>query len=288
MADLTAVDNTNAILQKDGKAATSVKRAHQAVVDYLHATSSTPPTQPPSSGYPFVPAPPQVTAQPVNSAQWFRDVTHPVEIKNLHVSGAPDYGVALMGYFPSPPPSPSPFNIHDVIGENVGHWPTTMNGTGEAGLWIGSWANVTRFTADGTWMGLWTGANCSKCTFTDFTATSQGVGVYNEHDTVDCTFKNFNIKSGNNGVNIEWWYGGHGSSGLTYDTGSIYCPSGCYGVFADAGTFGCVFRNIDFYGPGNAICLPNKRAGAGTQNVVENCRFHNTGSQVTYHDNGIG
>lgn len=63
---LVAVDATNVILQKDTKAATSVKKAHQAVVDYLHATFTAPTPTP-------VPTP--TGADAVFQASW--DTTQP-------------------------------------------------------------------------------------------------------------------------------------------------------------------------------------------------------------------
>jgi len=89
---------------------------------------------------------------------------------------------------------------------------------------------------------------------------------------------------------VEWWYGGEGSSLLTFDTGTIYCPAGQTGIFLDAGTFGCAIRGVTFTGPGDAIGLPANLADPSKPNTVDraSCVFKNGGRQVYTHANAIG
>jgi hypothetical protein len=257
----------------------------------LHALNDAEPAPepPPDDEYP---TPPNVTNPAQNTAFWERDMLEPGEISNVHVDGAPDYGVALMGWFPDPPPSPSAFTVHDVIGAHIGHEPPSMNGTGEAGLWFGTMMNVDRAYGEGTWMGLWTGSNCFNSTFRNVKAVSPRVGAYIEHRTVDCLFERCDFQGETDSINVEWWYGGSGSSGNTFDQCRIYCPTGDFGgFFLDAGNYDHHFQNIEFWGPGDIGWFPNNLVDPSQPNMIdlESCVFNNLGAhEVQYHDRGIG
>jgi len=262
-----------------------------------------PPPPPPPSGGPTLP---QAPFTKFSSAQWYRNAGAPQLIDGLDVEGTPDYGVGLMQW--PPVMSPSPFTMTDIITQNVGHLPPTMNGTGEAGIWIGQSCNANRLVCDGTWMGLWTGAMCCDCVIQNFTigkADGAGgytnpvnhVGLYVEHYTRRVTFQNFQITSGNsNGINSEWWYpdatyspfanaeypatpaGEAGACENTYDTGRVYCPAGAWGMYLDMGSWGNTVKNITFWGPGNAIRTVGPLHGPVANNIMTStCTFLNGG-----------
>jgi hypothetical protein len=80
----------------------------------------------------------------------------------------------------------------------------------------------------------------------------------------------------------------------TFQDMVIYCPppspwTQC-GIFIDAGNFGNKIRRIHFWGPGNAIYLPNNLLDPTKPNTVDlaSCIFENSGAQVLYHDDAIG
>jgi len=94
-------------------------------------------------------------------------------------------------------------------------------------------------------------------------------------------------------------YGGKaGSFNVRFFNCEIYCPTAppdagwrayqTAGAFLDGGTFGFRFENCRFWGPGNAIGMPNKMVDPNKPNVAIGCTFDNDGSQVYYHDNLIG
>jgi hypothetical protein len=142
-------------------------------------------------------------------------------------------------------------------------------------------------------MGMWTGAKNFGSVIEDFELLEMPhVGLYVEHVTANATFRRGRIESQDSGINVEWWYGGAGSYGLTFEDLDIYCPprTGVVsGMFLDAGTYGCTIRSVRFWGPGDAIGLPNNLAGP-TPNVVDeaSCLFENSGQRIWYHSNAIG
>lgn len=253
-----------------------------------------------------------------NAQVSYRSAAQPVTVSGLdieNVSGKAD-GLLIMQW--PPVLSTGPYVVHDIITQNIGAVPPQSDGTAEAGIWFGQQVQAQRLVCDGSWEGLWTGAMCADSTITDFTvgkADGNGgytkavnhIGVYAEHFTRRTLFKNFEVVSTDNGINIEWWYtdstyapfvareypaaimGKAGSCKLTFDTGRIYCPAGRTGLFADAGTWGCVFKNLTFWGPGDALGLPNRLAGPDA-NVVDtaSCTFLNGGRHVYNHNNAIG
>lgn len=269
---------------------------------------------PPPSG-PALPVGPFTKSGPVS----YRSANSPVVVHELDIENVPLIANGLLIMQWPPALSTSPYTVEDIITQNIGNLPPTSNGTAEAGIWFGQQVNAKRLVCDGTWEGLWTGAMCADSTISDFTIGKLNpigsaydmpvnhIGLYCEHFSRRNLYRNFEIASTDNGVNIEWWYadstyapfvakeyptalaGKAGSCKLTFDTGRIYCPAGRTGLFADAGTWGCEFRNLTFWGPGDGLGLPHNLAGPDA-NVVEtsSCTFLNGGRHVYTHDNAIG
>jgi hypothetical protein len=233
------------------------------------------------------------------------------------VNGAPDYGVALMGFFSPapPPPSTGTWTVTDVQGRNIGHEPPTLNGTGEAGVWFGQKNNVTRALGHGTWMGAWTGAQCADCTIQDLTCAvlnadgSLGklprTGLYIEHSTRRVVIDGLTVISHGNGVNVEWWYADSGYA--PYATAELAgAPSGKagswsveiknfditsdgWGLYLDAGT--CDFNIHDGVIRGNnGIAHPLNLAVPAKPNVIDwnTITFLGTGTKDLAHNNPIG
>ena len=228
-------------------------------------------------------------------AVFSRDTGSP-DIGGLDVRRYLGYGVGQMAWNNGPVASTGTSHIHDLkIADIAAVPPMSRNGTAEAGLWLGQRTLAERVEiARCAWMGLWAGADCHDSIVQDFVlAEMPHVGLYVEHVTANTVFRRGRIESQGTGVNVEWWYGGQGSHHLTFEDLDIYCPKTAQwsdaGMFLDAGTYGCTIRRCRFWGPGDAIWLPNKRAGADLNVVDEaSCNFENLGRHVSYHDNAIG
>lgn len=225
------------------------------------------------------------------------------DIGDLDIRNYTGYGLGIMSWNPQGQ-NTTPFNIHDLKVSGISaNPPRSSNGTAEAGLWLAQLANLSRieFGPGNAWMDLWTGGLGQGGHYTDLLFTHpEGVAIYHEHVTSNLVVENFKILQGRSGqsnpINVEWTYGGQGSSSITWRAFEIYCPAGATGIFLDAGTYGCTIGDPSpnaplciFTGPGDAIGLPNNLAGP-TKNIVNtsNIVFKNTGQQVYYHNNGIG
>jgi hypothetical protein len=217
-------------------------------------------------------------------------------IEKTHSKFFTGYGIANMDYWPPREPVGRTL-IEDCIAEDITATPPhslVPPGTAEAGFWFGNPTDARRLVARrASWMGMWTGAKCFGSVIEDFELLEMPhVGLYVEHVTKDTTFRRGRIESQNTGINVEWWYGGAGSYNLMFEDLDIYCPprTGVVsGMFLDAGTYGCTIRRVRFWGPGDAIGLPNNLAGP-TPNVVDeaSCVFENAGQRIWYHSNAIG
>jgi hypothetical protein len=233
--------------------------------------------------------PPHVTNAVETSAHWVRDTANPRSISNIHVETTDGYAFAIMGYFSPerPPQSPAAFTLADILGVSTQAFDDM--GRSGAGLWLGTWANVSRIKGTANNMGVWTGCNFSNSSITEFGAYGSHVGMYCEHVTSNVVFRHFDIKGDTqNSVNIEWTYNGEGSSQLTFEGGSIYCPAGACGIFADAGTWGCKIgfeETVTFYGPGDGMGLPNHLSGPTDNAIGPKCVFKNGGKPYYKHDN---
>lgn len=274
-----------------------------------------PPPPPPSTGAHGARALPSGPFTERTTAAWYR-TTAGGTVSKVRVHDAPDYGVALMGYFTPAPPAPSTgaWNVSDVVGHHIGHAPPTMNGTGEAGLWFGQQVNVSRALGYGTWMGAWTGAQCRDSTITDLTCAIlnadgslgklPGIGLYIEHATRRVVIDGLTIISAHNGVNVEWWYpdsyakwvaaelpgapAGKGGS-WSVEIRNFDITTDAWGMFLDAGTCGFNIHDGVIRGK-NGIAHPKNLAVPTMPNRIDwnTIDFRGTGTKDYVHSNPIG
>jgi hypothetical protein len=234
--------------------------------------------------------------------------------KQVHVTRSSDYGIGNMRW-PYAGPSSGVWNLTDCRVENVSaDPPRSMDGTGEAGFWVGETTNAARLEATKcAWMGMWTGAAVAGSRFVDVNLHDNPlIQLYCEHVTRDVTFTNCSFGPGNTGssINVEWWYadpvygptlpygGKAGSFDVTFVDCDIWCPAApadagwrAYqyaGAFLDAGTFGFTFKNCRFWGPGKSVGLPRNTVDPAKPNLIVECVFENAGGGPYTHDNLIG
>lgn len=277
----------------------------------------TPPPPPPPSGFAALPVGPFVK----HGSEVSYGTADPQTVSGLDIGnfkGAVN-GLSIMQW--PPKKSSGPWTVRDIVTQNIGNVPPTSDGTREAGIWFGQQVNAERLVCDGSWEGLWTGAMCCDSVIKDFTvgkADGKGgyslpagavAGLYCEHFTRRVTFKNFDIHSiGPNGIISEWWYadgtyapfvhseypdalaGKAGSCHNTYQDGRVYCPKGGKGIFLDAGTFGDLIQRVTFWGPGDAVWMPNHLADPSAPNILDqaSCVFEQDGKNLVMHNNAIG
>lgn len=234
-----------------------------------------------------------------------------------HVHDAPDYGVALMGFFSPAPPPPSTgiWTVSDVIGERIGHTPPTMNGTGEAGLWFGQQVGVTRALGYGTWMGAWTGAQCRDSTIYDLTCAIlntdgtigklPGIGLYVEHATRRLLIDGLTVRSHGNGINVEWWYADSGyapyvaqelpgapagkAGSWSVEIRNFDIASDAWAMYLDAGTCGFYIHDGVISGV-NGIAHPANLAVPTMPNRIDwnTIDFRGTGTKELVHTHPLG
>jgi len=134
-------------------------------------------------------------------------------------------------------------SIRDVRVTAADH-PDGLDGTGEACLWIGHRVIQPVRRIEGRScgaMGLWTGNAIRDTIIEDVTVRDTPVGIYPEHETTRVVFRRLDVSAAVTGFNVEWWYGGSGSSELTVEHFTI--AAGERGIFLDAGTFGSTIRH---------------------------------------------
>ena len=176
---------------------------------------------PPPSGV----TPPQPPLALVTTEQDNFDSANPSTIAHQHIKTAGPYGNGLkvQGYFTAssaPAPSPSPFAVHDLIGEVPGA-PRANNdpkaGEDQAGLWFGTAVNGSRLIGSGPWSGMELAAQCRQCEFDNivcaalaadgsYTAKLPNVGCYIEHGPRGLKISNLYVRSAMSGVKAEWTY----------------------------------------------------------------------------------
>jgi hypothetical protein len=114
--------------------------------------------------------------------------------------------------------------------------PGRDDGTNEAGIWSGgvdAFIHANRIDHTG-WDGIETFNRSYRTHVIGNSISATGRGIYVEHDTNDAVFSANTISSVPVGINIEWWYGGHGSLRQTI-TGNTITGASEYGVLADVG-----------------------------------------------------
>jgi Divergent InlB B-repeat domain len=170
-----------------------------------------------------------------------------------------------------------PLQITDSVFEHVAADPPgSMNGTGEANLWVGGTANVNRVEMrDAAAMGLWTGGSCHNSLFQNMLIENQpAVGIYMEHNTTFSTFQHFAIHSHDTGINVEWSYGGGGSHDVDISDFDITIDDpNSYAIFLDGGTYGFHIHDGIIRG-GKGIYVPEQDArymvDPSDPNVIQN------------------
>lgn len=252
----------------------------------------------------ITPAPPVGPFTDLTSEQFYPTTNPAQTISKLHVhdvysSSSRINGITLIEY-PSEPTPVGQWSMTDLITERIGNAPyDAPAGTQNAGIAIGYSVHASRLIANGQWMGIETWARCQDSIIEDFvvamdvgggvyTGAVPLVGVYCEHVTTRTIFQRFDVRANNNGFNVEWTYGGVGSSFITFRNGMVYCAAGQYGIFLDAGTYGCVIQNVTFWGPGNAIGTPNNMVDPTHPNTFSGNTFNQSGANITFHNNLIG
>lgn len=248
------------------------------------------------------------------TAAWYRDFSSPVDVSGIHVSGAPDYGVAAMGYFSPAPPAPAAnvVTVRDCIGENIGSNPPTMNGTAEAGLWFGTQVDVDRVRGDGSWMGAWVGAQTRDSTIRNLTcAKADGsklpkAGLWIEHATRRLVIDGLTIRSSGPGILGEWWYSDGdyfpwldkeypglipaGKAGsLDVEIRNFDIEADNWGIFLDAGASGYYIHDGVISGP-LGIAHPANLAVPSKPNRVDwsTIDYRGNGQRELIHTNPIG
>jgi hypothetical protein len=152
-------------------------------------------------------------ANPTNTGVHVEDVTiygnHAIEtgikvynadglvIRRCAVSDVTDYGVFVHAFgneihtvVPRVPAVIEDCTIKNVYRSTR----ASNNGRSEACLWVGVKASVSRVNMRNCgWMGLWTGGNTNKTTFSDLLIEDTDIGIYVEHWTRDSLFERFQI-----------------------------------------------------------------------------------------------
>jgi hypothetical protein len=270
------------------------------------------------------PTPPVGPFQQQSGDHFYRD-GNGLTTEKIHVTSAPGWGLGNMRW-PYEGPSTGIWTLRDCKVQNVSaNPPRSMDGTGEAGYWVGEKTVGERLEAWNTaWMNMWLGAACKGSRFTDLNLYDpQLIGLYVEHPADDVEFKNSRFGGGKargstpsfsplgSSINAEWWYpdsvyghlfpfgGKAGSRNVRFIDCEIYCPLPApgtpewrwyqtAGAFLDAGTYDYLFERCRFYGPGRSVGLPNNTMDPSKPNRVIDCVFDNALGGVYYHDNEIG
>jgi PKD repeat protein len=253
-----------------------------------------------SSTYPDPPVGPLT-----NSAPIFLRNNGNVITQKLDVNSGTDDGIGNMVW--PPEASVGEWTLEDCVVANIAaNPPRSLNGTGEAGFWIGQKTNAARLVASNcAWMGMWTGAMVDGSTLSDFYLYGNPhIALYLEHITRNCTFERFKIVHAGDGnaINVEWWYadstygpllpysGKAGSYNNVFQDFDITVPAGKWAFFLDAGTFGCTIQNGIIRGAGNGINHPANLVDPSHPNIIDwdSIEFLASGTQETVNHDAVG
>ncbi len=136
-------------------------------------------------------------------------------VLRTRVRNVRDFGIAFFALNSGQTATaPGAVAAHDVV-TGVQN-PDTANGTNEAGIWLGgvagaAYANVVRNTG---WDGIWTGNGGRNSAVVDNVVRDTGVGAYLEHGSTGVLVADNHFAHVNIGVNVEWTYGGGGSTNV--------------------------------------------------------------------------
>ena len=187
-------------------------------------------------------------------------IAHRVVARNLTSSGiAVDSYPAALTFVHAP-------LVTDVDVANVSRpRPRSSNGTSEACVWLGTQVTLARAKLRNcAWMGLWTGFNGVKSTYSDVDVDNTPVGIYVEHFTTSSTFRGLHIGPGvRTGVNCEWADPSAGGKPASVDNviEDSLIESSWVGVYLDEGTTRTIVRNTTFRGQSAAAIDDYKGVG---------------------------
>jgi parallel beta-helix repeat protein len=168
--------------------------------------------------------------------------------------------------------------------------PAVANGTREGGIWSGGGAAaiVGNRIRDTGWDGIETVGSSTATTIVDNDIARTRVGIYLEHETNRSVIARNAIAAVRTGINAEWRYGGHGSSGNTL-AANVVTGATETGVFIDvAGDRNRIDGNVVAGGGGPAIVLQG-----ASDNVITGNRGCARGDaplvvqRSAHHDDGV-
>jgi hypothetical protein len=168
--------------------------------------------------------------------------------------------------------------------------PRTASGRSEGGIWSGGVAAaiVGNRVRDTGWDGVQTVGSSRGTTIVDNDIARTRTGIYIEHETTRSLIAGNAIADVIIGINVEWRYGGRGSSRNTYAGNRIVDPRQT-GIFIDvAGDRNRIVDNVVAGGDGPAIVLQ----GASDNEVTGNRRCSGGDAPVVrqrsaHHDDGV-
>jgi parallel beta-helix repeat protein len=168
--------------------------------------------------------------------------------------------------------------------------PAVANGRTEGGIWSGGVAAaiIGNRVRDTGWDGIQTVGSSRATSIVDNDVARTRTGIYVEHETTRSLIAGNAIADVITGINVEWRYGGRGSSQNTY-AGNRISGAEQAGLFIDvAGDRNRVAGNVVTGGGGPAIVLQgasdnevtgNRLCGADRAPVVQ--------QQSAHHDDGV-
>jgi parallel beta-helix repeat protein len=167
--------------------------------------------------------------------------------------------------------------------------PAVANGTSEGGIWSGGVAAaiIGNQIRDTGWDGIETVGSSTRTTIVGNDIARTRVAIYLEHETNRSTIARNVIAAVRTGINSEWRYGGHGSSGNTLAANRV-TDAAQTGLFVDvAGDRNRIDGNVVVGGGGPAIVLQG-----ASDNVVIGNRACARGGEVVvqqsaHHDDGV-
>ncbi len=278
--------------------------ARQAIADLItYARVVTPPPAPPAPAPPVQPSwprPPDLTrAVLINGAAQVKPRSigiayfPPLDdalVDGADISNFSEFGVLMDEWADGAPHvNAKLWEVRNVRARNIGSG-RTSNGRAEAGIHAGGNGWVHHCDVEGDWEAVWTG--WGRTLIEHVTARSGHVGVYHEHGSSG-EVRYSRVTGGDApAVNVEWWYGGNGSSDLHYHDCTLERTTPGPVVVLDAGTYACRFERLTIVGT-EGFSLPKYLVDPTRPNVVDEASIVwdariPLDKRVTYHDRPIG